>query len=153
MRSFQATRVIERIEYEVYYPLILIAAITTPIQGLPNFLVYLMPKLHHFRRFDPSSAWWKWLVRSMAPQESRFTSFRHRVSSLGALDPSQIDDEPEDGDGDKDIEEEDNYCETDDVNDNSTIASQVQISKQKCSSTLDDNRLSSQEPEDSKSSS
>ena len=38
---------LQTINGNVYYPLLLISVITVPMQGLPNFLVYLWPR---FRR-------------------------------------------------------------------------------------------------------
>jgi hypothetical protein len=37
------TRLLQTIQGKTYYPLLVIAALTVPIQGLPNFLVYLAP--------------------------------------------------------------------------------------------------------------
>jgi hypothetical protein len=40
----QLTRILQTVNGKVYFPLLLIAAMTTPMQGLPNFLVYLRPR-------------------------------------------------------------------------------------------------------------
>ena len=45
----------ETINGEVYYPLILLAAICTPLQGLPNVIIYLMPKYRKLRRQMPNA--------------------------------------------------------------------------------------------------
>ncbi len=39
----------QQVNGKVYFPLLLLAALTVPLQGLPNFLVYLLPRLKKLR--------------------------------------------------------------------------------------------------------
>ena len=66
----QTTRLIQSINGQVYYPLVLISAITVPMQGLPNFVVYLLPKLRRVRKRDPGAGWVNWVARSLARDKS-----------------------------------------------------------------------------------
>lgn len=53
-------------EKAVPFALLLIASMTTPRQGLPNFLVYLGPRFFRARRKSPVAGVWKWLA--LAPE-------------------------------------------------------------------------------------
>lgn len=50
---------------KTYFPILLIAVTTVPMQGLPNFMVYLGPRFLKARRERPSDGMFKWLHRSM----------------------------------------------------------------------------------------
>ena len=98
--ALTATRLIQTVNGRVYYPLVLIAAITVPMQGLPNFVVYLRPKLRRARRRDPNAGWFNWVARSMARNESRHESNvsaaeaarMQRISVIDGMNPSRIND-------------------------------------------------------------
>lgn len=47
---YQTTRLLQTINGKVYYPLLLAAAITIPLQGIPNGLVYLYPRYQTIRQ-------------------------------------------------------------------------------------------------------
>lgn len=86
--NFQLTRLLSATRGELYYPLLLIAVITTPLQGLPNVVVYLGPKYRKLKRQSPNAGFWR-LVKGSVAREKR------GVPSLMPLD----DDVPEqDGD-------------------------------------------------------
>ena len=50
---FQLTRLLESIHQQTYFPLLLVAALTVPVQGLPNFLVYYRPFYQRWRSQRP----------------------------------------------------------------------------------------------------
>lgn len=52
---------------KIYYPLLLIAAMTTPLQGLPNVIVYLGPKFREARRRHPDAPFVNLVVSSVSP--------------------------------------------------------------------------------------
>lgn len=101
----QVTRLIETINDKVYYPLILIAAITVPMQGLPNFIIYLLPKLQRLRSRDPDAGWVNWFGKSMArkpprpPRGNRKGSVRQFSSDHAEHNPSDVNDDVYDYDG------------------------------------------------------
>lgn len=49
LQNLQVTRLLQTITGKVYYPLLLAAAISIPLQGIPNGLVYLYPKYQTIR--------------------------------------------------------------------------------------------------------
>ena len=80
--TVQVTRLIQTANGDVYYPLLLVAAITVPMQGLPNFLVYLRPRLQKIGRSDPTAGWMKRFARSIARNDNNvsISMVRHRTS-------------------------------------------------------------------------
>ena len=76
---------IQAFDGTVYYPLVLVAAITVPMQGLPNFLVYLRPKIRRARRLNPNAHWCKWFVRSVAMDDSNLLSMSRHHTARDAL--------------------------------------------------------------------
>eukprot|EP00977_Amphora_coffeiformis_P029067 scaffold38456_cov176-Amphora_coffeaeformis.AAC.3 len=68
--ALTAQRLIQVANDDLYYPLVLVAAITVPMQGLPNFLVYLRPRLQKIRQSNPSTGWMKRFVRSIARNDN-----------------------------------------------------------------------------------
>ena len=87
---------------KVYYPLVLIAAITVPMQGLPNFVVYLRPKLRRVRKRYPHAGWVQWVARSMSRNESRHAANEvgslRQISVMDGMNPSRINDDLDDND-------------------------------------------------------
>ena len=74
----QVTRLIQTIDDgKVYYPLLLIAAITVPVQGLPNFLVYLMPRYTKVKKEMPKAGLIKWLQSSLAREPPEVVAAGH----------------------------------------------------------------------------
>ena len=76
----QAVRLIEAFDGTMYFPLILVAATTVPMQGLPNFLVYLRPRIRRALRLHNRRAhWFHWFARSAALDGSSdlFSMSRH----------------------------------------------------------------------------
>jgi hypothetical protein len=63
----QLVRVFQTVNVEVMYGFLLLAAITTPFQGLPNFLVYLYPK---WRRTKPELGFWRRFRKLLSAGES-----------------------------------------------------------------------------------
>jgi hypothetical protein len=63
--DLQLTRLIETINGKVYFPLLLIASMTTPMQGLPNFVVYLAPKFRRLKRELPNAGVLNLVKRSL----------------------------------------------------------------------------------------
>jgi len=100
--ALTATRLIQTINGQVYYPLVLIAAITVPMQGLPNFVVYLRPKLRRVRKHYPNAGWIQWVARSMSRNESRHVAGEaarlQRISAMDGMNPSHINDDLDDDD-------------------------------------------------------
>mmetsp|Transcript_26122 Transcript_26122/g.52498 ORF Transcript_26122/g.52498 Transcript_26122/m.52498 type:complete len:493 (+) Transcript_26122:185-1663(+) len=47
------TRLIQMVSFKTYYPLILLMAITNPMQGLLNYLVYMRPRWLAYRKRHP----------------------------------------------------------------------------------------------------
>ena len=77
--ALTATRLVQTLyDGRVYYPLVLISAMTVPLQGLPNFVVYVMPKLRRAKRRDPRAGWYNLVVRSLARDASLASSSRRR---------------------------------------------------------------------------
>jgi hypothetical protein len=66
----QLVRLFQTVDVEVLYGVLLLAAINTPFQGLPNFFVYLYPKFAKLRRIRPELGFWGRVRKSMAPEES-----------------------------------------------------------------------------------
>jgi hypothetical protein len=64
----QLVRFFQTVDVEVLYGVLLLAAINTPFQGLPNFFVYLYPK---FMRIKPELGFWGRVRKSMATRESK----------------------------------------------------------------------------------
>ena len=79
--ALTATRIIQTVDPDkVIYPVLLAAAITVPMQGLPNFMIYLRPKIKKAvgramtrycgcccgRRYDNSPPWWYQLAKSLS---------------------------------------------------------------------------------------
>lgn len=62
----QVTRLLQTVEGGVYYPLLLIAVITVPTQGLPNFLVYLAPRYYRMQKRKPQGNVWVWFKESIS---------------------------------------------------------------------------------------
>ena len=88
------------------YLLILVAAVTVPMQGLPNFLVYLRPRLQRARRLNPNGRWYKWFAQSALLDDSNFLSMSRHHSSVSD-DCSQASGNPSkpiglDGNGERD---------------------------------------------------
>jgi hypothetical protein len=63
----QLVRIFQTVDVEMMYGFLLLAAINTPFQGLPNFLVYLYPR---FARAKPELGVWGRVRKSMATGES-----------------------------------------------------------------------------------
>ena len=82
-------RVIQTFDGKVYLGFILIAAITVPMQGLPNFLVYLRPKLARIRKKYPKAGWLQLFQRSLARNAS-VAGQNAQVSSAPRFNPSEI---------------------------------------------------------------
>ena len=61
----KAVRFIQAFGGRVPVSLVIISAVTVPIQGLPNFLVYLRPKLQRAYRRNPKERWCKYFARSV----------------------------------------------------------------------------------------
>jgi hypothetical protein len=61
---------LQTINGKVYFPLLLLAAMTTPRQGLPNTLIYLGPKFRKLRKEWPEAGLWKIFIASMAREQS-----------------------------------------------------------------------------------
>ena len=85
----QTTRLIQTINGKTYYPLVLIAAVTVPMQGLPNFVVYLRPKLRHVRKRYPNAGWIQWVARSMSRNDHGEAA---RLRHVYTMNPSRIND-------------------------------------------------------------
>lgn len=83
-------RVIQAFDGKVYFGFILIAAITVPMQGLPNFLVYLRPKLVRVRKKDSNAGWLQLFQRSLARNASVVRHKNAQVSSAPHFNPSEI---------------------------------------------------------------
>ena len=81
--SIQVARLIQTANGGVYFPLVLVAAITVPMQGLPNFLVYLRPRLRKVRRSNPTAGWMKRFARSIARDDNISISMARHRTSLG----------------------------------------------------------------------
>jgi hypothetical protein len=62
------TRLLQTINGKTYFPLLRGASIMTPIQGLPNFLVYLRPMLRKLRQEQPRM--WRSVQQSLATRSS-----------------------------------------------------------------------------------
>ncbi len=60
----------QQVNGKVYFPLLLLAALTVPLQGLPNFLVYLLPRLKTLRTPQGRER----IVHEIASRLSRLTS-------------------------------------------------------------------------------
>jgi len=73
----------------VYYPLLLIATITVPMQGLPNFCIFLLPRYIRLRKERPHGNLWMWL------KESMLHSLPLRQTGLGDADADAIEEEIE----------------------------------------------------------
>jgi hypothetical protein len=67
----QLVRLLQAVDVEVMYGILLLAAINTPLQGFPNFFVYLYPKLTKLRRTKPALGFWGRVRKSMATGESK----------------------------------------------------------------------------------
>jgi hypothetical protein len=67
----QLVRIFQTVDVEVMYGFLLLAAINTPLQGLPNFLVYLYPKFAKLRRTKPALGFWGRVRKSMATGEPK----------------------------------------------------------------------------------
>ena len=80
----QAVRLIQAFDGEVRFPLALVAAITVPMLGLPNVLVYLRPRIWRARRLHPSGKWYKWFARSIDVDESSMLSMSRHHTSVAA---------------------------------------------------------------------
>lgn len=52
---------------KVYYPILIIAAMTTPLQGLPNVIVYLGPKFREARKRHPDARFLNLVGSSVTP--------------------------------------------------------------------------------------
>jgi hypothetical protein len=52
---------------KVYFPILIIAAMTTPLQGLPNVIVYLGPKFREARKLHPGAPFLKLVASSVSP--------------------------------------------------------------------------------------
>ena len=66
------------------------------MQGLPNFVVYLLPKLRKVRRREPGAGWYKWVAKSLARDRSAsMRSRRGNTSMDGVVNPSRINDPDE----------------------------------------------------------
>ncbi|CAB9519452.1 expressed unknown protein [Seminavis robusta] len=61
------TRLLQAINGNTYFPLLIIAAATTPLQGLPNFLVYLYPRYKKARKEMPNAGVLECFKSSIAP--------------------------------------------------------------------------------------
>ncbi|GAX15407.1 hypothetical protein FisN_8Lh297 [Fistulifera solaris] len=64
------TRLLQQVNGKVYFPLLLLAALTVPLQGLPNFLVYLLPRLKKLRTSQGRER----ITQKIASRMSRLTS-------------------------------------------------------------------------------
>jgi len=62
-------RLIQTFNGKVHFSLLLIAAMMTPLQGLPNFIVYLAPRFAKLKRERPHAGFWNWVSGSLAPNE------------------------------------------------------------------------------------
>eukprot|EP00977_Amphora_coffeiformis_P029888 scaffold43308_cov176-Amphora_coffeaeformis.AAC.1 len=111
-------RILQTMDHDLYsYPLVVIAAMTVPMQGLPNFLIYLRPKLKKTAsnalaryccccRPEPSPPWWYRLAKSLSDKNNRHSDVgramgsqvtRGRAQSSAAIvivDPTVINDKP-----------------------------------------------------------
>jgi hypothetical protein len=76
----KTTRLIQTINGNVYYSLILIAAITVPLQGLPTFIIYLLPKLRRLRRNNPDAGWWHWFRSTLGRNQVTGGEKRRRIN-------------------------------------------------------------------------
>ena len=63
-------RLIQTINGKAYFALLLIASMMTPLQGLPNFIVYLAPQFAKLRRERPNAGFWNWFRSSLAANEA-----------------------------------------------------------------------------------
>ena len=72
--ALSLTRLLQTTTGKVYFPLLLIASITVPMQGLPNFIVYLRPMFLKMRRERPSEGIFNWMLGSLQVGEAAFAS-------------------------------------------------------------------------------
>jgi hypothetical protein len=61
---------LQTVNGQVYFPLLLLAAMTAPLQGLPNTLIYLGPKFRKLRKEMPEAGLWTIFIASMAREQS-----------------------------------------------------------------------------------
>lgn len=118
--ALSALRLMQTVEPgRVSYPLVLLAAMTVPIQGLPNFIIYLRPKLRKMMetallrfcccccRFEERTPWWYRLAQSLADRNNQndeptnthqqyLPNQRQNFSSAGVvnLNPTILNDSP-----------------------------------------------------------
>lgn len=92
-------RVLQTIDSHLYsFPLVVAAAITVPMQGLPNFLIYLRPKLKKIAskalarhccccRPQPSPPWWYRLAKSLSEKHGQNDMERAMGPQIGENRP------------------------------------------------------------------
>ena len=91
----QLVRLFQTVDVDVPYAVLLLAAINTPFQGLPNCLVYLYPKFAKLTRTKPELGFWGRVRKSVAIGASK-----SRVDDLieQRLDSHEEGEEPTAGD-------------------------------------------------------
>ena len=80
---FKIVRIIQAAGAEVPYALLVISAITVPLQGLPNLIVYLGPRIRRIRKQESNMSW----IRAAAVSvRSRGTSIAGATSEFDRSD-------------------------------------------------------------------
>ena len=90
----QSVRIIQTANGNVPYWLLVFAAINTPFQGLPNFLVYLYPKYQKTRMSRPKAGIRKWFLASMGLVSLEGESTNENGASIDANAKLPRDSEP-----------------------------------------------------------
>ena len=61
----QAVRFMQAAKYPIPFPLLAIAAIAAPFQGMPNLLVYIFPRFLSVREANPGAGVLRWIKDSL----------------------------------------------------------------------------------------
>jgi len=67
-------RILQSINHPPVYVIYLLAAMNTPVQGLPNFIVYLYPMIIRAKRGNPQLNFLVWIQKALAPAQDEYTT-------------------------------------------------------------------------------
>jgi len=83
-------RVVEQVTSQTYFPLVFLHAITKPMQGLLNYLVYIRPRFLKIREQNPELPFWKIGKMMIEKTAQHYVSHHPRVPSMkGRADDSE----------------------------------------------------------------
>lgn len=95
--ALSLTRLLQAVNGQVYFGLLLVAGLTTPMQGLPNFLVYLGPRIVKLHRQRPNLSLIGLMQSSLSPVEAD-PQQRVRYNESSAEDDMDLSDISDDED-------------------------------------------------------